>query len=310
VKEARPVTESNLVLYEARDGVARITLNRPEAMNAFTAPTIARLRALLEEAERDDEVGVVVVTGAGERAFCTGADVKEFAEKNIDLPSAGYLKVVGAVCDTIKYLQAMTKPTIARVNGAAVGGGNELQAACDLCVAAEHAYFMQVGPRVGSVPAGGATQWLPLLVGDRRAREILYLCRPISARQALEWGLVNRVVPYGELDRAVDEMCQEILDKFPECLRFTKVQANFLKEFLWNQTYPAARDWLALHVSSAETREGMTAFVEKRKPDVRRLRRLRPFQRCRHCGATGLSPDFRYCGQCGKELDRPERNEK
>lgn len=292
----------DLVLYEAREGIARITINRPEAMNSFTAPTIARLRAVLEEAERDDDIGVVVLSGAGERAFCTGADVKEFAEKNINLPSAGYLKVVGAVCDTIKYVQAMTKPTIARVNGAAVGGGNELQAACDLCVAAEHAYFMQVGPRVGSVAAGGATQWLPLLVGDRRAREILYLCRPIPAKQALEWGLANRVVAYAELDRAVDDLCQEILDKFPECMRFTKVQSSFLKELLWNQTYPAARDWLALHVSSPETREGMTAFVEKRKPDYRGLRRVRPYRSCTHCGATGLAPEFRYCGLCGHEL--------
>jgi enoyl-CoA hydratase/carnithine racemase len=294
----------DLVLYDRRDGVARITINRPEAFNSFTAPTIARLRALLEDAERDDEVGVVVLTGAGERAFCTGADVKEFAETNINLASSQYMRVVGAVCETIKYVQAMTKPSIARVNGAAVGGGNELQAACDLCIVADHAYFMQVGPRVGSVAAGGATQWLPLLVGDRRAREMLLLCKRIEAQQAVEWGLANRAVPYADLDAAVAEMCEQLLDKFPECLRYTKVQTNFMKEFVWTQTYPHARDWLSLHVSSPETREGMTAFVEKRKANYRALRNVKPFQKCSHCGATGLSPDFKFCGACGKPLGR------
>ncbi len=297
------MASQDLVLYDKRDAVARITINRPEVMNSFSAPTIALLRALLEQAERDDDVGVVVLTGAGERAFCTGADVKEFAEVNINLPSAQYMRVVGAVCDTIKYVQGMTKPTIARINGAAVGGGNELQAACDLCVAADHAYFMQVGVRVGSVAAGGATQWLPLLVGDRRAREMLMLCKRIDARQALEWGLANRVVPYAELDAAVDDVCAQLLDKFPECLRYTKVQANFLKEMVWSQTYPHARDWLSLHVSSAETREGMTAFVEKRQANYRRLRELRPFQSCKRCGATGLAPDFKFCGACGRPLE-------
>jgi enoyl-CoA hydratase/carnithine racemase len=297
------MASQDLVLYDKRDAVAQVTINRPEVMNSLSAPTVARLRALLEQAERDDDVGVVVLTGAGERAFCTGADVKEFAEVNINLPSAQYMRVVGAVCDTIKYVQGMTKPTIARINGAAVGGGNELQAACDLCVAADHAYFMQVGVRVGSVAAGGATQWLPLLVGDRRAREMLMLCKRIDARQALEWGLANRVVPYAELDAAVDDICTQLLDKFPECLRYTKVQTNFLKEMVWSQTYPHARDWLSLHVSSAETREGMTAFVEKRQANYRRLRELRPFQSCKSCGATGLAPDFKFCGACGRPLE-------
>lgn len=296
------MADENLVLYEKRDRVARITINRPEAMNSFTAPTIARLRALLEQADRDDDVAVVVLTGAGERAFCTGADVKEFSETNINLHSQQYLHVVGAVCDTIKFVQYMSKPTIARVNGAAVGGGNELQLACDLAVAADHAYFMQVGVRVGSVAAGGATQWLPLLVGDRRAREILYLCEKVPAPKALEWGLCNQVVPYAQLDDAVQVMADKIIDKFLECVRFTKVQANFLKEFVWSSTYPAARDWLALHVNSAETREGMTAFVQKRQPGYRDLRNVRPSQKCTQCGATGLAADFKFCGVCGKPL--------
>ena len=298
------MADKDLILYQKRDGIARVTINRPEAFNSFTAPAIARLRALLEEANRDDEVGVVVLTGAGERAFCTGADVKEFAEHNINLPSSQYMQVVGAVCETIKFIQAMPKPVIARVNGAAVGGGNELQAACDLCIVADHAYFMQVGPRVGSVAAGGATQWLPLLVGDRRAREMLFLCSKVEARQAVEWGLANKAVPYAQLDATVDDYCQQLLDKFPECLRYTKIQTNFFKELVWNNTYTHARDWLSLHVSSPETREGMTAFVEKRKANYRGLRNPKPFQKCPHCGTNGLAPDYKFCGNSGKPLDR------
>lgn len=290
------------ILYRKHEGVAYVTINRPDAMNSFTAPAIQQLRAALEDAANADEVGVVVLTGAGERAFCTGADVKEFSEVNINLASAQYMRVVSSVCETIKFLQHMVKPTIARVNGAAVGGGNELQLACDLAVVADHAYFMQVGPRVGSVPAGGATQWLPLMVGDRRAREMMFLCKPIQAKQAVEWGLANRSVPYAELDKAVDELCQGILDKFPECLRYTKVQTNTLKEFTWNETWPHARDWLALHVTSAETREGMTAFVEKRKPNYRGLRKVRPYRNCPACGAKGIPPDYHFCGICGEAM--------
>lgn len=290
------------VLYRKQDGVARITINRLDAMNSLSAPSIRQLGASLEDAADDDAVGVVVLTGTGERAFCTGADVKEFQESNLNLPSSQYLRVLSSLGDVIKFLQHMIKPTIARVNGAAVGGGNELQLACDLCVIADHAYFLQVGPRVGNVPAGGATQWLPLLVGDRRAREMLFLCKPIPAKQAVEWGLANRCVPYAELDTAVDELCQGILDKFPECLRYTKVQTNTLKEFTWNQTWPHARDWLALHVASAETREGMTAFVEKRQPDYRGLRNMRPYRTCGACRATGIPPNYKFCGICGKSI--------
>jgi enoyl-CoA hydratase/carnithine racemase len=233
------------------------------------------------------------------------------------------------------------KPVIARLNGMAVGGGNESQMACDLAVMAEHAWIGQVGTRVGSVAAGGATQWLPLLIGDRRAREMLLFNGRIPAYQALEWGLVNRVVPSvtkdGEfveratpeqirkaengqdgyaislerVDAAVAELAGRLLEQFPECARYTKQQVNFWKDLVWHQTIGHAGDWLALHFASYEPWEGMRAFVEKRRPDYMKLRRLAadgdssefvwgpPSVACPSCEATGLPAGFAFCGACG-----------
>jgi enoyl-CoA hydratase/carnithine racemase len=210
----------------------------------------------------------------------------------------------------------------------AVGGGNESQMACDLAVAAEHAWLGQVGTKVGSVAAGGATQWLPILIGDRRAREMLLLNERVPARQALEWGLVNRVVPSvvlnGEfienatqeqidsaqrgrdgysislekLDEAVDELAFKLLKQFPECVRYTRQQVNYWKELAWHQTVGHAGDWLALHYASYEPWEGMRAFVQKREPRYMHLRRL---------AANGESSEFVWgpplldCAACGAE---------
>jgi enoyl-CoA hydratase/carnithine racemase len=237
------------------------------------------------------------------------------------------------------------KPVIARLNGMAVGGGNESQMACDLAIIAESAWIGQVGSGVGSVAAGGATQWLPIFVGDRRARYILMTNRRIPPYQALEWGLVNQVVPSvkkgnkfienateeqiksahkGEdgysvdfelLDQAVDELAQELIDKFPECLRYTKEQTNFWKNFAWHQTIGHARDWLSIHYTSWEPLEGMTAFVEKRPPRYRMLRERAaqgkssefiwgPYTiTCPGCGAQALPEEFEFCGACGAALN-------
>jgi len=203
------------------------------------------------------------------------------------------------------------KPVIARVNGVCAGGGNEFHIACDLSVAAEHAEFLQVGTRVGSVAAGGATQWLPLLIGDRRAREMLYLCEKVPAAKALEWGLVNWVVPAKELDAKVREVADKLVDKFPECTRYTKAQVNFWKDFAWHMTIPHARDWLSLHFATREPWEGMRAFVEKRPARYRELREEAakggateflwgaPTRACPSCGAAGLPAGYAFCGRCG-----------
>lgn len=331
------------ILYEKGDWVARITLNRPQAYNAYSTKTLEELATAFRQASFDDEVAVIVYTGAGERAFCTGGDVKEYQERYIRSPRDywKYMRLFGAYIESILNTG---KPVIARLNGMAVGGGNESQMACDLAVIAEHAWVGQVGVGVGSVAAGGATQWLPILVGDRRARYMLMTNRRIPAYQALEWGLVNEVVPsvkkdgdfierataeqialaqkgsdgysidLSRLDEAVNALAQELIDKFQECLRYTKEQVNFWKNLAWHQTIGHARDWLAIHYTSWEPLEGMTAFVEKR-PSRYRLLRQRAAQgkssefvwgpyvkTCPSCGAQALPEEFSHCGVCGAEL--------
>ncbi len=182
------------LLYEKSEGIARIALNRPKVYNAYATATLQELSRAVEDASIDDAVGVIVLTGAGSMAFCTGGDVREYAERYTQRPR-DYWKYMGLFEGAVEALLRCGKPTIARLNGITVGGGNELHLACDLSVAASHVYLGQVGVGVGSVACGGATQWLPLAVGDRRARTMLLLNERIPARQALDWGLVSEVVP-------------------------------------------------------------------------------------------------------------------
>jgi enoyl-CoA hydratase/carnithine racemase len=184
-----------------------------------------------------------------------------------------------------------------------VGGGQELQLACDLSVMVDDAYIRHVGPEHGSVPAGGATQWLPLVVGDRRAREIVMLCEKIEPAQALEWGLVSRVVPRAELDATVAELAGKLRRKLPEALRYTKAQLNWWRDLAWSQTITHARDWLAVHSTSDETKEAVDAFHEKRAPRYETLRALAAEPRtCGRCGASGLPASHGFCGVCGASL--------
>lgn len=329
--------------YRKTDWVATITIDRPHRYNAYSTAALEELATAFRDAAFDDAVGVVVLTGVGHQAFCTGGDVKEYETEYTARPR-DYWKYMQLFRAYIESIVECGKPVIARINGMAVGGGNESQSACDLAIIAEHAWLGQVGTRVGSVAAGGATQWLPILVGDRRAREMLFFNGKISPSKALEWGLVNRVVPsvhvdgrfvegatpeqigkalaeedghsirLDRLDEAVAEMCQRLLDQFPECVRYTKQQVNFWKELAWHQTIGHAGDWLALHYASWEPREGMRAFVEKRPPAYMELRRRAAeggsseFQwgaygrDCPVCGANGMPDAFAFCGACGSAL--------
>lgn len=300
------------VIYEKEGPTATITLNRPEKLNALNYATLEELAGCFEDASFDDEIAVVVITGAGDRAFCTGADLTEWEEELLPRPH-DYWKWFGAFEDMHTRLRQIGKPTIARLNGMVVGGGNELNIACDLAVAAADITIRQIGTARGSVAAGGATQWLPLIVGDRRAREILWLCEEIPAPQALEWGLVNRVVPREQLDDAVEELAEKLFNKLPECLRYTKAQTNFWRELSAAMTVPHARDWLTLHTSSYETQEGVRAFREKRLPDYAEVRRRLAqgegaqlwgpeTKACGECGTDALPRRFRHCGVCGAEL--------
>jgi enoyl-CoA hydratase/carnithine racemase len=251
------------IVYEKAPPRATITLNRPEVLNAFDFLTLREVTRAAEDASWDDEIRAVVVTGAG-RAFCVGADLKEWAADYLGNP-AGYWKWFGAFKDMHDRLREIGKPTIARINGIAVGGGNELQMACDLAVMADDTFIRHVGPEHGSVPAGGATQWLPIIVGDRRAREILMLCDEVPARQAEEWGLVNRAVPAAELDAAVDELVEKLVRKLPQTLRYTKQQLNWWRDISWHETVGHARDWLALSMLGEEAQGAVRGFVERER---------------------------------------------
>ena len=250
------------IVYEKAPPRATITLNRPEVLNAFDFRMLRELARACEDASWDDEIAVVVVTGAG-RAFCVGADLKSWGDELLGEPRE-YWKWFGAFKDMHDRLREIGKPTIARVNGIAVGGGNELQMACDLAVMVEDAFIRHVGPEHGSVPAGGATQWLPIFVGDRRAREILFLCDEIPARQAEEWGLVNRAVPAAELDAVVDAWVESLLRKLPQTTRYTKQQLNWWRDISWHETVGHARDWLALSMLGEEAQSAVRGFLERR----------------------------------------------
>jgi enoyl-CoA hydratase/carnithine racemase len=192
-KSAKELRFKNL-RYEKKNWRATITINRPKVHNALDYNTLLELKAAFEDASWDDAVAVVILTGAGTKAFCTGADMKEWSKDFLGTPGDFY-KWMGVFIETFDRLRNIGKPTIARLNGMVVGGGNELQMSCDLAIAADDVVIRHVGVARGSVPAAGATQWLPLIVGDRRAREIILLCEPIPARQALDWGLVIGSTP-------------------------------------------------------------------------------------------------------------------
>jgi enoyl-CoA hydratase/carnithine racemase len=259
------------IRYEKRDFRATVTFHRPEVLNAVNFTMLQELNLAFKDASWDDQVGVVVLTGAGERAFCTGADLKEqeaFLERPRD-----YWKWMGEFVECHERLRNIGKPTLARLNGIVVGGGNEFNLSCDLAVAAEDIYIRQVGTSHGSVALAGATQFLPLIVGDRRAREILFLNEEIPAAKALEWGLVNWAVPRSELDAKVDEIVAKLLNKFPEKTRYTKQQLNFWRDLSWHLTIGHGRDWLAIHNTSPETWEGVRSFTDKRQPDYGAIRR-------------------------------------
>jgi len=353
--------------YEKRGRVAHVTINRPGSYNAYSTPALQDLATAFNDASKDDGVAVVVFTGAGDRAFCTGGDVKEYQKHYTSRPR-DYWKYMSCFKAYIESIVNCAKPVIGRLNGMAVGGGNESQLACDLSVLGEHGFIAQVGTSVGSVACGGSTQWLPLHIGDRRARGMLFLNQRYPAYTCLAMGLVNGVVPtvkgpdgefrtvfaggrdyladwntdpwdqpferrataeeiksalkgkdgysidLSKLDAAVADLCDQIVHKFFECTRYTKTQVNYWKEAAWHATVGHARDWLALHYTSLEPYEGMTAFVEKRKTDYVGMRDRAadpagsseflwgPYARkCPKCDAKGIPSFFEFCGKCGAE---------
>jgi len=251
------------IRYEKAEGIAKITINRPERRNAFRPLTVDEMRRALQEARDDSSIGVIILTGEGEHAFCSGGDQKIRGD-------AGYADNHGVerlnVLDFQREIRNCPKPVIAMVAGWAVGGGHVLHVLCDLTIAADNAKFGQTGPRVGSFDGGFGSSYLARIVGQKKAREIWFLCRTYDAQQALDMGLVNTVVPYADLEIETVKWCREILEKSPLAIRCLKSAMNAdcdgqagLQELAGNATL--------LYYMSEEGQEGRNAFVEKRKPD-------------------------------------------
>lgn len=261
------------IIYEKKDRVARITINRPEKYNACTPVTVYEITRAFIDAWVDRNVGVVVFTGAGDKAFCTGGDqsirdlggYKGYSREELEGTIAALPLEVGWQFVTF-LIRHIPKPVIARVNGYAVGGGHVWQVNCDLSIASENAKLGQAGPRVGSFDPGFGTGDLWRCVGLKRAKEIWYLCRLYSAEEALRMGLVNAVVPYEKLDEEVEKWCSELLEKSPTALKMLKYAFLAESDGLAGITELGVGG-LSLYYGTEESMEGRNAFMEKRKPD-------------------------------------------
>ncbi len=251
------------IKYHKFDGIAKITINRPQVRNAFRPLTIIEISTALNEARDDEKIGVIILTGEGKDAFCSGGDQKIRGD-------AGYKDTKGVhrlnVLDLQRQIRTCPKPVIAMVAGYAIGGGQILQMICDLTIAADNAVFGQTGPKVGSFDGGYGASYMARIVGQKKAREIWFLCRQYSAQQALTMGLVNTVVPYKKLETETVKWCREILANSPMAIRCLKASLNAdcdgqagLQELAGNATM--------LFYMSEEGQEGRNAFLEKRKPD-------------------------------------------
>ncbi len=258
------------ILYHKAEGIAKITINRPEVRNAFRPLTVDEMGHALHDARFDSSIGVVILTGMGEKAFCSGGDQKIRGDSGYVDGDSGINRL--NVLDFQRQIRTCPKPVIAMVAGYAIGGGNILTMVCDLTIAADNAIFGQTGPKVGSFDAGYGSAHLARMVGQKKAREIWFLCRQYNAQQALDMGLVNAVVPLDQLEAETVQWCREILANSPMAIRCLKAALNAdedgqagLMDLAGNAT--------SLFYQSAEGQEGRNAFVEKRKPDFSKFPR-------------------------------------
>jgi naphthoate synthase len=258
------------VLYETYNGIAKITINRPHVHNAFTPRTVMELIDAFAHARDDSSVGVIVLTGAGDKAFCSGGDQKV----------RGHGGYVGEdqiprlnVLDLQRLIRVIPKPVIAMVKGYAIGGGHVLHIVCDLTIAADNAVFGQTGPNVGSFDAGYGSGYLARIVGHKKAREIWFLCRQYNAQEALDMGLINTVVPLEKVEEETIQWCEEILGKSPTALRFLKAAMNADTDGLAG-LQQLAGDATLLYYTTEEAKEGRDSFKEKRKPDFGKFPRF------------------------------------
>ena len=259
----KPIKEYTDILFEQFEGIAKITINRPRVYNAYRPQTNAEMLDAVGICRERNDIGVVVLTGAGDKAFCSGGD------QNVK-GTGGYIDENGVprlnVLDLHKAIRSLPKPVIAMVNGYSIGGGNVLQVVCHLSIASENARFGQTGPKVGSFDAGFGSSYLARCVGQKKAREIWFLCKQYTAQEALEMGMVNAVVPFDKLEETTVEWCRTILKRSPMAIRMIKRALNAeldgqhgLMEF--------AGDTTLMYYLMAEAQEGKNAFLEKRDPD-------------------------------------------
>jgi len=250
------------ILYEVKDYVATITINRPKVLNAFTGDNYKEIQALLQQAASDSKVGVIVLTGTGERAFCVGGDV------NWEKGSGGKSGLLGMKFTLNREIAECLKPVIARVNGYAIGAGHHIAYFCDFTIAAEHAKFGQNGPRVGSPAGGHIVAHAANMMGHKRARELWMLCRRYTAKEAYDMGLVNAVVPMADLDAEVKKWCDELLSLSPTCLKIVKRSLyHHMEPLLAYDMDDVVNEIAPGYFSTGEQQEGASAFLEKRKPD-------------------------------------------
>lgn len=261
---------TDIVYEKCSDGIAKITINRPQVHNAFRPQTVMEMSRVLNDARNDADVGVIILTGMGEKAFCSGGDQKVRG-------TGGYVGDDGTprlnVLDLQREIRTCPKPVVAMVAGWCVGGGHVLHMMCDLTIAAENAMFGQTGPRVGSFDGGWGASYMARIVGQKKAREIWFLCRFYNAKEALDMGLVNTVVPLQKLEAETVQWCREMLANSPLALRCLKAALNAdcdgqagLQELAGNATL--------LYYMTEEGREGKNAFLEKRRPDFSKFQRL------------------------------------
>ena len=314
------------IKYQKADGIARVTINRPEVYNSYNLKCLMEMTEAFDDVACDDRIGVVILRGEGDKAFCTGGDVKEYADMIVLGKSQDMWHWMNWFVRAHDALRNTGKTSIACLNGIVVGGGNEWNLSCDVAIMADtewiekgdrkipKRYIKQVGATVGSVAAGGATQNLPLVVGMRRAKEILLFNRPIPPQQCKEWGLVNEVVPYEELDATVDRWAHDALNQFPGSIRSTREQLNFFSNMVWGTSMGYAKDTLVRNMGGIEAYFGMVGFAKKRPVDYDSIRRAAaegadmellfgPYTHtCPDCGEEGMPLEFDFCGKCGAEL--------
>ena len=255
---------------KSNEGIAKITINRPEVRNAFRPLTVREMRAALNDAREDTKIGVIILTGEGEKAFCSGGDQRIRGSAGYEDSETGHLRL--NVLDFQREIRTCPKPVLAMVAGYAIGGGHVLHVMCDLTIAADNAIFGQTGPKVGSFDGGYGSSYLARMLGQKKAREIWFLCRQYTAQQALEMGMVNTVVPLEKLEEETLQWSREMLQHSPMALRCLKSALNAdcdgqagLQELAGNTTM--------LFYMSEEGQEGRNAYLEKRKPDFNKFTR-------------------------------------